>query len=256
MKKYISLTLAATLSLTFLTGCATTELQTQAKMTRSIFLEPVKKSQKVVYISIRNTSGQDINLEPKIVAELQKKGYKIVDDPDAAKYILMVNVLFANNLKEANAARGASAAGTIGAAAGASGGGKDALVGAVAGALIGGVLAKATEDDIFRMVVDVVVRQKIDQRVTTTTGSTEGQASISNQARAGFMNEFSGPIRSKDGAGRLNDAMTNSTAQTYQTNYIEKKTRVFAEAVKMNLTLAEAMPILEDKISKSIAGIF
>ncbi len=256
MKKYLSLALVGALSVSLFTGCATTSLQTQAKMTRSIFLDPVKKEQKTVYVVVRNTSGQEVNLEDKLIAQLRKKGYKIVDDPEAAKFVLMTNILFANNLKEANTARGASAGGVVGAAAGANGGGSDTLVGAIAGAVVGGLVAKATEDEIFRMVVDVVVRQKIDQKVTTTTGNTEGQASISNQARAGFMNEFSGPIRSKDGAGRLNDAITNSTAQTYQTNYIEKKTRVFAEAVKMNLTLAEAIPVLEDKVSKSIAGIF
>ena len=257
-KKSLSTVLATALlggSMLF-TGCATTQLQTQAKMTRSIFIDPVKKEQKTVFVTVRNTSGQDVELESKLIAQLMRKGYKVVDDPDAAKFVLMTNILFANNLREANAARGATTAGAVGAAVGSSGGGKNALAGAVVGAVIGGLVAKATEDDIFRMVVDVVVRQKTKQRVATTTGNTQGQATVSNQARAGFMNEFAGPIKSKDGAGQLNDAMTGQTVQQYQTDYIEKKTRVFAEAVKMNLTLTEAMPILEDKISKSIAGIF
>ena len=37
---------------------------------------------------------------------------------------------------------------------------------------------------------------------------------------------------------------------------IEHSTRVFAEATQMRLTVAEAQPILEDKISTQIAGIF
>ena len=257
MKKYLSLTLAGILAAGILSGCATTELQTQAKMTRSIFLDPVKKEQRVVYVSIHNTSGQDIHLKPKIVSMLEQKGYKITDDPDKAKYILMVNVLFANNLKEANAARGASAAGTVGAAAGGyNGGGKGALIGGLAAAAVGGLLAKATEDDVYRMVVDVLVKERKHQKVITTQNSSVGQVAISNHKMAGFMNEFSGPVRSTEGRGSIQDNIAQSTTQQYADNFVEKRTRIFAEAVKMNLKLADALPILENKIAKSIAGIF
>jgi outer membrane lipoprotein SlyB len=255
LRKFVSLTIAGFMAF-WLTGCATTQLQTQAKMTRSVFLDPVKKEQKTIFVAVRNTSGQEVNLEDKLIAELQKKGYRIVDDPEMAKFVLMVNVLFANNLKEVNAPGGATAGSSIGAAVGSSGGSRDAIVGAVAGAVIGGVLAKATEDDIFRMVVDVVVRQKIDQKVAVSEESSIGQANTANQRRAGFMNTFAGPIRSKDGAGKLYDNIHEQKNQQYATNYIEKKTRIFAEAVKLNLQLVEAIPILENKISKSIAGIF
>ncbi|WP_416861759.1 complement resistance protein TraT, partial [Helicobacter ganmani] len=39
-------------------------------------------------------------------------------------------------------------------------------------------------------------------------------------------------------------------------NYSEKSTTLFAEATKLNLTLQEAIPVLEDKISTQISGIF
>jgi hypothetical protein len=256
MKRYLSLAVIGVLGVSLFTGCATTQLQTQAKMTRSIFLEPVKKSQKIVYVTVKNTSGHEINLEPKLVSLIRQKGYKITDDPDTAKYILIVNVLFADNLREANAANAASTAGTIGAIAGSFNGGRDSLITGLAAAAVGGVLGKITEDNIFRMVVDVSVREKINQKVITSENSSIGQAVITNQRRAGFMNTFAGPIRSKDGAGKLNDNIQEQKQQQYATDYIEKKTRVFAEAIKMNLTLAEAMPILEEKIAKQIAGIF
>jgi len=256
MNKSILSLLLVGLTIIF-TGCATTQLQTNTKMTRSIFLEPVAKSQRTVFVSVKNTSGQEIQLEKKLTKKLIAKGYRVVDDPNLAKYILMVNVLFANNLKEANAARAAGESSVLGTFAGASNnGGKGAIIGAIAGAVIGGVIGKSTEDDIFRMVVDVDIREKIDQQVNTTTGNTSGQATVSNQKRAGFKNSFAGDIRSKDQAGSLNDNMTNNTSQSYKTNYIEKQTRVFAEAVKNGLDLSKALPILADKVSTQIVGIF
>jgi hypothetical protein len=168
----------------------------------------------------------------------------------------MVNVLFANNLKEANAARAAGQTAVVGAAAGSGGGGRDALLGAVAGAVIGGTIGKLTEDEVYRMVVDVVIKEKVNRPVKTAVSNSIGQVSVTNQRRAGFANEFAGPLRSKNEAGKLHDNINENVSQEYKTNYIEKRTRVFAEATKMNLKLAEALPILENKISKSIAGLF
>ena len=43
---------------------------------------------------------------------------------------------------------------------------------------------------------------------------------------------------------------------TNNTNNITDNTRVYCEAVKTNLNLNEAMPILEKEASKSIVNIF
>src|SRR5574344_996416 len=96
-------------------GCATTELQTSAKMSQSVFINPVKKELRTVFISSKNTSGQRINLENTLIAELQAKGYKIVDDPELASYVLMVNVLYCDRKQENNALGAGVAAGAIGA---------------------------------------------------------------------------------------------------------------------------------------------
>ena len=255
--KRVSVFAAGVALASMLGGCATTELQTQAKMTRSIFLEPVKKAKQTVFVSVHNTSGQKIDLKDKLIEKLEKKGYHVVDDPDAAHYILMVNVLFANNLKEANAAGAAAFGAAVGAGVGIHGGSwEDALIGGVAAATVGGLVGKATEDDIFRMVVDVVIREKTNQKVAVKEENIVGQANVENRRRAGFMNSFGGPSRSVDEAGHLNDNIVEKKRTAYHANYIEKRTRVFAEAVKLNLKLADAIPILEEKTSDSIAGIF
>ena len=262
-KKVISIVLASTLATLFFTGCATTELQTQAKMTRTIFLDPVAKSQKTIFVSVKNTSGNGIDLTNNIVNGLKKKGYTVVDNPAQAKYILMANVLFANNLREDNTGKGVvagSTAGLIGGiASGGSGGGdvKARIVGVVVGAVAGGLIAHAGEDDIYRMVVDVDVREKTNQKVSTINSTTEGQSVVENQERAGLINNFAGNIKSKDGAGgKLNGETTENKQQVYAANYIDKRTRVFAEAVKNGLKLKEALPILSKKVSQQIVAIF
>ncbi|RXJ67955.1 conjugal transfer protein TraT [Halarcobacter ebronensis] len=258
-KKIVSIVASAAIVGSLLAGCATTELQTQAKMSSSIFLNPVKKSLRIVYVDIRNTSGQELNnIQPLVEQKLKSRGYVLTEDPEQAKYILMANVLFANDKKENNAVGGAVAGAATGAGIGAyngSGAGGSIAAG-IAGGLIGGLIAKATEDTIYQMVVDINVREKTDQKVKTTTGGVKGQAKISDNKRAGFMNSFAGSVKSNEGGGELNNNSVQVSEQSYETNYIENKTTIFAEATKMNLKLEEALPILEEKIATQISGIF
>ena len=90
-------------TLLFFTGCATSELQTNSRMTQSIFINPVAKNKRLIFVSSKNTSGQRINLENTILSELQLKGYTIVDDPEQATYILMMNILYCDKKQENNA---------------------------------------------------------------------------------------------------------------------------------------------------------
>ena len=76
-----------------LIGCLTTTLQTNATMSQSIFLDPVAKEKRVVFLNIKNTSGHNVNLEPKLRNALEAKGYRIIDDPDQANYILSTKIL-------------------------------------------------------------------------------------------------------------------------------------------------------------------
>ena len=80
-KVLLSSVVAATL---LLSGCATSNLQTSAKMTQSVFINPVAKEKRTVFINMKNTSGTDINLERTIAQTLGAKGYTLVDDPEVA----------------------------------------------------------------------------------------------------------------------------------------------------------------------------
>ncbi|WP_299549420.1 complement resistance protein TraT [uncultured Helicobacter sp.] len=240
-----------------LSGCVTTTLQTNAKMTQSIFLDPVAKSQRIIFLSVRNTSGHDVNLESKLVQLLTQKGYKIVDDPAKATYILSTNILYCDEKKENNAAAAAGVGAAVGTGVGVynhssvTGGAVGGLIGAGIGALAG----KLTEDTIWQMQVDINIKQRAKGGVLTTSGNVSGQAQVNDQRRAGFLNSFGGNVRSSQ-SGHLQSNQINSSAQSYSSDYIEKSTIIFAEAVKLGLKLPEATPILEDKIASQIAGLF
>ncbi len=240
------------------TGCATTELQTNAKMTQSVFINPVAKSKRLIFVSSKNTSGQRINLENTIVNELIAKGYTIVDDPEMATYVLMMNILYCDKKQENNTAAGAVGAGALGAGIGGYNGHSTAgTVGIGLGAaVVGGLIAKATEDTIFQMQVDIVIREKAKGKVYASNVNASGQASVTDSKKSGFVNSFGGAVRDANATGHLNSNMANANSQQFETDYIEHKTMLFAEATKMNLTLDEATPILEKQISNQIAGLF
>lgn len=254
MKKIV-IASAVAASLLF-TGCATTQLQTSAKMTQSVFINPVAKDKRTVFLSTKNTSGADIDIESKIIQSLESRGYTILDDPEAATYVLMTNVLYCDKKRENNIAGGAGMGGVAGALANSGSSGRGMAAAGVAGMVVGGLIAKATEDTIYQMQVDIVIREKAKGKVTATTGNVSGQATVNDGRKAGFMNSFGGPIRNTDASGQLNSNTVNSSSQTYESDFIEHRTMMFAEATKMNLTLEEATPILEQKIARQISGLF
>ena len=247
----------ATIAILF-SGCATTELQTNAKMTQSVFINPVAKNKRLIFVSSKNTSGQRINLENTILSELQLKGYTIVDDPEQATYILMMNILYCDKKQENNAVGAGLATGVLGAGvAGYNGHGAGGTIGIGLGAaLVGALIGKATEDTIYQMQVDIVIREKAKGSVSTSSVTANGQSRVTDSSKAGFVNSFGGTASDVNASGQLNSNMASANAQNYETNYIEHKTMLFAEATKMNLTLPEATPILERQISSQIAGLF
>ena len=181
------------------------QLETNSKLTRTIVIDHSNLTNKTIYLQVTNTAnsgGEKMNLNENIINSLKAKGYEIVDSSQKASYSLFVNVLFANNLKEARAIQTAVASGVFGGVtslAAGSNGSNSLIVGATA-ALAGGLIGKALEDETFRTVIDINV-------------------------------------------------VNNS-------NNSNENTRVYCEAIKTNLDLNEAMPILEKEATKSIVNIF
>lgn len=245
------------LAMSLLSGCLTTSLQTNSTMSQSIFLDPVAKEKRVVFLNIKNTSSCQIHLEHKLKSNLEAKGYQISDDLENSTYILSTNVLYCDKKQENNTAGGALAGGAVG--AGISAYNSSSVSGAIAagaiGALLGGLLAKVSEDTIYQMQVDVNIKQKIQNKVLNQNVNINSQASVRDKKASGFLNSFGGNVRNEK-VGQLNANLASSTQQSYESDYVERSTIILAEAVKTGLKLEEVSEILEDKITAQIAGLF
>ena len=69
------------------------DLDVQTKMSDTVFLDPVGPDKKTIFVQIRNTSDRSFDIEGAIVSALVARGYRVTQDPDAAHFRLLGNVL-------------------------------------------------------------------------------------------------------------------------------------------------------------------
>ena len=92
--------LAICAALSILLGCAAVhtsiakkDLDVQTKMSDTVFLDPVGPDKRTIFVQIRNTSDRSFDIEGAIVSALVARGYRVTQDPDAAHFRLLGNVL-------------------------------------------------------------------------------------------------------------------------------------------------------------------
>jgi len=145
-------------------------------MTDTIFLDPVAKAKnRTVYVAVNNTSDmQEIDpsiLKNLIESKLTAKGYKIVDNPENAGYIIQANILYMDYYRETGTKEGGLEGALGGATAGAMmGGSRDSsialgLIGGMVGEVGGALVGKALKVETYAGVVDVEIREKTDKAV-------------------------------------------------------------------------------------------
>ena len=157
----LTLCITALASLFLLSGCATMELQTQAKRTRTLTLPPEVLNDKRVFVRVSGTEASILELEAPLKQALSERHVTVVSSIDDATLYLHVNTLFANNLKEATNINAALMTGTIaGAAASVNNSGKDSILIGIGVALAMGVADKALADETYRAVVDVSLTER------------------------------------------------------------------------------------------------
>ncbi len=224
-------------------GCAATttalrykDLDVQTKMSNSIFLDPVAPAQRTIFIQVRNTSDKPFNVQSDIVGRLVAKGYKVVQDPSKATYILQANVLSVGMVDQ-SALEKSTMAGFGGVAVGA---GVGALLGgsrAGAGAVVGGLAAGAAEAIAGSLT-----------KVVTYAVITDVQ--ISERTQGPVSEEFTSNLKQ----GSANTSVQQRTSST--TNRKEYQTRIASSARQVNLKFQEAYPHLRQGIVDSISGLF
>lgn len=231
-----------------LSGCAATqvaiskrELDVQTKMSDTVFLDPVGADKRTIFLQIRNTSDKpDLSVNEEIAAALQAKGYTLMQDPDAAHYILQANILqvgkSAPTATEAaiNQGYGVSAAGglMLGAGAAYAGGssGRGIAAAGLIGALAEGIAGAAVKDVYFSMITDLQLKERI-------RGAGKAQVNSNHKLRQG-----------NSGASQVTYA-EESDYKIYQT-------RIGSTANKVNLAFEEALPELKKGLVNSISGLF
>lgn len=168
--------LLVSISVLLFTGCATMEMQKQAKLTKPIQLDKSEIKNSSIYLQVNNIEkggGDNINLKDKLSTLLIQKGYSIVNESADSSIKLFVDVLFVNNIKEAFALQSALGYGLTGTAVkySATGSGSDALGIGLVMALGSGIAGKALEDETYRGIFAVKVENK--DKVHTTKVFTE-----------------------------------------------------------------------------------
>ncbi len=249
--KLLLVGIVAVFTVSAFTGCSAMHtavkkrnLDVQTKMSDTVFLDPVKPSDRIIYVSVRNTTGQKMVIKNVIKNLLMQNGYKITDNPEEAKFMLQANVLKLEktDLRTVNAYKnsaygaaltGGAAGAAMGSMVGAGHGynGKGALVGALAGAALSTIGDAMIDDTYYVMVTDLQMRERPrNGEVITqsqTTNAKQGTSTSLNQQVQGGKIEW----------------------KTY-------RTRIISTANKVNLKFQEAKPKLEDELINSIAGIF
>ncbi len=83
-----------------LTGCAASrmmirygDLDTQTRMSESVFLELRSDLPRTVYIAEASTAGRDLTVRPSLERGLMGSGYALAETPDEATYIIQINHL-------------------------------------------------------------------------------------------------------------------------------------------------------------------
>ncbi len=251
----------------------------RVKMGKSIFLEPPEEDEPGIYLRVRDTSGNDFELQNQVAQRLEDIGYKVVRNAKNASYVLRANILFAEEVSEAQLENindsdydqdigsilgSAIVGGAVGGVADANIGsssslGAGSVVGAVLGLAIGASKERKKEEDLkkkkatkyFSAVVDIEVRQRtpdggeVIRRGRTNTEQNIGSASVGSSLTGNDIYVES-------------DSTESEEVDTYKSksDWIRYKARVIATAKGKHITLRDIEPELLDKLSKSLSGMF
>ena len=226
-----------------LCSCAATQtalehgsLQVSTKQSETIFLDPVSNAQKTVYVSVKNTSDEEIDIAPQLKTALSSHGYQVVNNPNSAHYLLQANVLKIGKMSVAasqSALGGGYGSAIAGAVAGtAAGSFTQSNTGMIAGGLAGGVIGLAADslvkDVNYTMITDVQISERVGKGVK-----------VNEQFQS-----------------HLKNGSATVTSQTRDSQYQRYRTRVVSNADKVNLKFSDARASLEQGLVKVISGIF
>jgi hypothetical protein len=224
-----------------LSGCAAAQvalshknLNVQTKMSNTIFLPPVSPSKQTVYVQLKSTADQTLNvsaLEQELDASLTTQGYRVVPYKQA-HYLLQINVLSVGKMAP-SAARNSLTGGYGGALAGAAAGGLigGSYLGAGVGGLVGG---------IGGLVADSLVKNVTYGMITDVQVGVRSRHAVQQQTNANLQQGTS----------------TSTSQNTYHVgHWMDYRTRIVSTANKVNLSFKTALPVLQGQLVHSLSGL-
>jgi len=226
----------------FISGCGAAStaiekrnLEVQTRMSDSIFLEPVSPEKQIVYLRVRNTTDKDVNVEQQIKDSFESKGFKVVNNPDEAYFMIQANILQVgktDGTDSESALKSGFGGGLLGAGVSAAtgGSGNNVGIGAAIGAIAGLLADTMVKDIYFSMITDVEIRQRpaLYERITQTEDNYSEQGT------------------------------TSTISQNVNTNSAKWKiyrTRVMSTANQVNLQFEDAQVELSRGLAKSLSGL-
>ncbi|MBA2710135.1 MAG: complement resistance protein TraT [Tatlockia sp.] len=238
-------TTAAAGAVVLLASCAATQtaiehrtLESDTRLSQTIFLDPVSSNQKTIYLSVKNTSQEQFSIDKGLKSALEQRGYQVVNNPARAHYLLQANILKVGKMSKSasqsalGGGYGSALAGAgTGAAFGAlSGNGTTALAGGIAGGLIGLAADSLVKAVNYTMITDLQLSERVGAGVR-----------VHEQFSAALAN------------GNSSASYQTSTKESHYQRY---RTRIVSNADRVNLSFAQARPALEQGLIKTLSGIF
>ncbi|PJD93804.1 MAG: conjugal transfer protein TraT [Legionella sp.] len=230
-------------SITLITACAATQtiiehrsLETETNF-KPIFLAPVSAKEKSIYISIENTTDQDIDINQKLKSAFREKGYVVYKNPVNAHYLLDAKVM---KLGKISKSEETTALGGFGSALG--GGVAGVAIGSltknstamIAGGLTGGLAGMAADalikDVKYTMVTEIQISEHVGKGIT-----------VSEEHRASLIQGTNSRLKQ---------------VSSRQGQYERYQTRIISKAEKVNLSFKDAKPVLEAGLVKALVGFF
>ena len=236
--------------LALLSGCAAVHtsiakanLDVRTQMSDSVFLDPVGKDKRTIFIQVRNTSDQPtFNIQQPLTAAIAAKGYRILEDPDQAHFKLQAQILSVSKTDPTAAAAalhagyggalgGAVLGATIGGVlANARGAGIGLGAGALAGGLAGTIANAMVKDVTYVAITDIQITQKTKKGVS---GTQKTKADIAQGTGTQVEQAFEEVVKEK-----------------------KYRTRVMSTANQVNLEYEDAAPQLNAGLTRVLAGLF
>ena len=222
------------------TAISKRDLDIQTRMSDSIFLDPQPPARRTVFVQVKNTSDRtDFDIEQGIKVAITERGYRLVDDPERAHYMLQANILQAGE-SSVTATEDAFASGFGG-----------ALFGAAAGAIGTRAATKDTGSIIGGGLIGAAVESAAGAFVKDVTYSAITDIQVSERPADGevVLETFEQDIGPGANGSRIIRAHNTSSWKRY-------RTRVMSVANQVNLDFEDAAPQLVAGLTRSIAGVF